>query len=82
LLSTLEGKNILREYYSNLVALARELSVAVILDSVTWVANRDRGANLSYSSDDLIKFNIEAIELMASVREEKGDLSTVLCGQV
>lgn len=82
LLSTLEGKNIIREYYTNLVTLARELSVAVILDSVTWVANRDRGADLNYSSDDLKKFNIEAIELMASVREEEGDLPTVLCGQV
>ncbi|MDA9761700.1 hypothetical protein N9C84_01350 [Desulfobacterales bacterium] len=41
LLSTIEGKNILREYYSNLVELAREQSVSVILDSVTWVANRD-----------------------------------------
>jgi len=46
LLSTLEGKNILREYYSNLVELAREQNVGVILDSVTWVANRDRGAEL------------------------------------
>ncbi len=36
LLSTSEGKNVLREYYSNLVTLARELSVAAILDSVTW----------------------------------------------
>jgi len=70
LLSTLEGKNILREYYFNLAALARELGVAVIFDSVTWVANRDRGADLNYSSDDLKKFNIEAIELIASVREK------------
>jgi S-methylmethionine-dependent homocysteine/selenocysteine methylase len=82
LLSTLEGKNILREYYSNLVELAREQNVGVILDSVTWVANRDRGAELGYSPDDLKKFNIDAIGLIASVREEKGDLPTVLCGQV
>jgi len=82
LLSTLEGKNILREYYFNLVELAREQSVSVILDSVTWVANRDRGAELSYSPDDLKRFNIDAIGLIASVREEKGDLPTVLCGLV
>ncbi len=82
LLSTDEGKSRLREYYSNLMALARELNVGVILDSVTWVANRDRGRDLSYSPDDLKKFNTEAIELIASVREEEGDLPTVLCGQV
>ena len=73
LLSTLEGKNILREYYSNLVALAHELGVAVILDSVTWVANRDRGADLSYSSDDLKKFNIEAIGLLPVKLPFEGD---------
>jgi len=82
LLSTVEGKKILRNYYSELMDLAREQHVGVILDSVTWVANRDRGRALSYSVDDLKKFNINAIELMASVREEKGDLPTVLCGQI
>lgn len=44
------------------------------LDSVTWVANRDRGAETGYSAGDLKKFNIDAIELIASVRNEKGDL--------
>jgi S-methylmethionine-dependent homocysteine/selenocysteine methylase len=82
LLLTLEGKNILREYYSNLVELAREQNVGVILDSVTWAANRDRGAELGYSPDDLKKFNIDAIELIAGVREEIGDLPTVLCGDI
>jgi len=82
LLSNPEHKNILREYYSNLVDFGREQNVGVILDAVTWVANRDRGAELGYSPDDLKKFNIEAIELIANVRNEKGDLPTVLCGQV
>jgi homocysteine S-methyltransferase len=40
LLSNAKHKNILREYYSNLVDLAREQNVGVILDSVTWAANR------------------------------------------
>jgi homocysteine S-methyltransferase len=82
LLSNPEHKKILREYYSNLVDLAREQNVGVILDSVTWVANRDRGAELGYTADDLKQFNIDAIELIANVRNEKGDLPRVLCGQV
>jgi len=75
-------KNILREYYANLIDLAREQKVGVILDSVSWVANRDRGIELGYTADDHRKFNIDAIELIANVRKEKGDLPTVLCGQV
>ena len=82
LLSNPGHKNILREYYSNLVDLAREQSVGVILDSITWAANRDRGAELGYTTADLKKFNIDAIELIANVRSEEDDLPTVLCGQV
>lgn len=48
LLLTVEGKNILREYYTNLVELARELSITVILDSVTRGANRDRGGGRAW----------------------------------
>jgi homocysteine S-methyltransferase len=82
LLSNPEHKNLIRNYYCNLADLARDQNVGLILDAVTWVANRDRGAELGFTPDDLKKFNIEAIELIADVREEKGDLPTVLCGQV
>jgi len=75
-------KNLIRNYNCNLVDLARDQNVGLILDSETWAANRDRGAELGFSPDDLRKLNIEAIELIAGVREEKGDLPTVLCGQV
>ncbi len=82
LLSNPSHKKILREYYSDLVDLAREQSVGVILDSITWAANRDRGAELGYTAADLENFNIEAIELIAQVRSDKNYLPTVLCGQV
>lgn len=82
LLLNADHKNLLRTYYCHLVDLAREQNVGLILDSVTWVANRDRGAELGFSPNDLKQLNIEAIGLIADVREEKGDLPTVLCGQV
>lgn len=77
-----DHRNLIRNYYCNLVDLARDQNVGVILDAVTWVANRDRGAELGFTPDDLKKLNIEAIELIADVRAEKGDLPTVLSGQV
>ena len=82
LLESERGRSLLREYYVQLVELGQTHGVGVILDSVTWVANRDRGNSLGYSPEDLKRFNIDAIELIASVREENGDLPTVLCGQV
>ena len=77
-----EHKELIRNYYRRLADLAREQDVGLILDAVTWVANRDRGAKLGFSPDDLKKLNIEAIQLIADVRDEKGDMPTVLCGQV
>jgi hypothetical protein len=53
LLSNPEYKKMIREYYSNLVDLVREQNVGVILDSVTWIANRHRGAELGYTATDL-----------------------------
>jgi homocysteine S-methyltransferase len=37
------GREILRDYCSDLIALARRCGAGVILESPTWVANRDRG---------------------------------------
>lgn len=82
LLSNPKHKNLIRNYYCNLMDLARDQNVGLILDSETWAANRDRGAELGFSPSDLKEFNIEAIKLIAEVREEKGDFPTVLCGQV
>ena len=75
-------KELIRNYYRRLADLAREQGVGLILDAVTWVANRDRGAELGFTPEQLKKFNIEAIQLLAAIRQEKGDFPTVLCGQI
>ena len=82
LLQNPEHKTLIRNYYRRLADLAREQEAGLILDSVTWVANRDRGAKLGFGPEQLKRFNIEAIELLAEIRQEKGDFPTVLCGQV
>jgi homocysteine S-methyltransferase len=82
LLETYEGKEILRGYYTDLVDLARQKNVGVILDSITWAANRDRGEAIGYNTDDLKEFNLAAVDMISSVRQENGDLPTVLSAQV
>jgi len=82
LLETEDGRNTLRGYYDQLMKMAREMGVGVILDSVTWVANRDRGAAIGYSLQKLKELNPAAVDLIAQVREEDGDLPTVLCAQM
>jgi homocysteine S-methyltransferase len=82
LLETKEGREMMYGYYARLIDLAQQNGVGVFLESLTWVANRDRGAAIGYNPESLKKFNIAAIDLIARAREEKGDLPTLLSAQV
>jgi len=82
LLETEGGRETLRSYYVDLINMSRQENVGVILDSITWAANRDRGAAIGYSPGDLRKFNTDAISLIAHIRQEIGDLPTILSAQV
>lgn len=46
LLETDDGRDLLRKYFRELINVARAAGGGVILESPTWVANRDRGASL------------------------------------
>jgi S-methylmethionine-dependent homocysteine/selenocysteine methylase len=82
LLETEEGRETLRGYCAQLIGMARQHGVGVLLESTTWVANRDRGAAIGYSPETLKEFNITAIDLIARVREKEGDLPTLLSAQM
>jgi len=78
LLETDKGRAALRGSYESLIDTCQDAAMGVILESPTWVANRDRGALLGYSPETLVRRNIEAVELMARIRDQKGDLPTVI----
>ena len=82
LLETEDGRALLRGYMRDLIALGRRAGTGVILESPTWVANRDRGAAIGYAPDALAKLNKAAIALMAEVRAEHGDLPTVISANI
>jgi homocysteine S-methyltransferase len=69
-------------YYARLIEMAQQKRVGVLLESLTWVANRDRGAAIGYNQESLKRFNIVAIDLISQAREKKGDLPTLLSAQV
>ncbi|ASJ74670.1 homocysteine S-methyltransferase family protein [Granulosicoccus antarcticus] len=82
LLESENGREILRGYYSSLIELAQQFNVGVIIDSATWIANRDRGAQIGQSRQSLERLNVEAIELIDQIRKEYDNVSIVLCAQV
>jgi homocysteine S-methyltransferase len=82
LLENKEDRQMLYGYYSRIMDMAQKEGVGVLLESLSWVANRDRGAAIGYGPDELKKSNIAAIDLIAQVRDEKGDLPTLLSAQL
>ncbi|MEO9824206.1 MAG: homocysteine S-methyltransferase family protein [Paracoccaceae bacterium] len=82
LLETEEGTAHLSRYARDLIAIGKEHGVGVILESATWVANRDRGAAIGYSPEQLAELNKKAIGHLCDMRDEYGDLPTVISANV
>jgi homocysteine S-methyltransferase len=61
LLETQEGRAELRAYYEPFVQLAVERGLTAVLDTPTWRANADWGAQLGYPADDLARVNRYAV---------------------
>ncbi|MCR9148868.1 MAG: homocysteine S-methyltransferase family protein [Rhodobacteraceae bacterium] len=78
LLETDQGRALLKEYLRDMVVLGSKTGTGVILESPTWVANRDRAASIGYTPEQLKEFNKQAVALMSEVRAEMGDVPTVM----
>jgi homocysteine S-methyltransferase len=78
LLETTEGCELLEGYLKDMIALGKETGTGVILESPTWVANRDRAAALGYTPNSLRNINQKAVALMAEVRAANGDVPTII----
>ncbi len=62
------GRAKLAEYFERHIAVARKHGLGFILESPTWRANRDWGAQLGRTEADLVRANSEAIYLMRTLR--------------
>jgi S-methylmethionine-dependent homocysteine/selenocysteine methylase len=70
LLRTPEGVAHTRAYYARYAELARRAGLGFVLETPTWRANRDWGAKLGYSREDLAQSNRQAVALMEELRAE------------
>lgn len=65
----------------DLTKVAAEFGLGCIIDTPTWMANRDRAAPLGYDSNRLAALNRKAAELMCALRAEtaRDDVLVALC---
>jgi S-methylmethionine-dependent homocysteine/selenocysteine methylase len=84
LLDSADGRDRLRRYYQNYLAIARDHGTGFVLDTPTWRANADWGAKLGYDAAALRAINIAAVELLAPLRArfETRDRPCVISGAI
>jgi homocysteine S-methyltransferase len=70
LLATDQGTQELRAYFEPYAKLARERGVGLILDTATWRANADWGAELGYEAEALAEVNRNGVALIEQVRSD------------
>src|SRR3954451_14408645 len=58
-----DGRSALRAYWKPYLAVAREFSAAMVVDTATWRASRDWGEQLGYDEASLREVNAEAVGL-------------------
>jgi homocysteine S-methyltransferase len=82
LLSSEEGRGALRDYYRAYIEIARRNRVGFTLDTPTWRASSDWGAELGYSREALAKANRDAVEMARELRdaEEAEETPIAVCG--
>jgi homocysteine S-methyltransferase len=73
LLDDAGGRAALRDYFARYLATAREQDAGFILDTVTWRANRDWGAQLGYDAAALDRVNRDAVQFAQALRDEAGE---------
>ena len=67
------GREILRSYFRDHAAIAREAGAGFVLESVTWRANPDWGEKLGYTPEALAAANEQAVAMLAGLRDEVGE---------
>ena len=68
------GRSALRRYFEPFLDLAEELGLQFVLDTPTWRANPDWGAELGYDSDALADANRAAVAFVRELAEGRPDV--------
>jgi homocysteine S-methyltransferase len=74
LLADERGRAAIRRYFEPFLDLAEEWGLPFVLDTPTWRANPDWGAQLGYDTDALAAVNRDAVEFARELAGERQDV--------
>lgn len=79
LLKTQEGYEVIKQYYSRYLNIAKKYKTNFILESPTWRTNPDWIEKIGYSKNELFSLNEKAVALLSDLKSEfKNDISSIL----
>lgn len=82
LLESEAGRKRLIKSYTQQIDLAREMGCGTTLETVTWVANKDRAAPLGYEIDQLAQIQVQAIEMVRTLANAAEDVPVLVSAQI
>jgi homocysteine S-methyltransferase len=74
LLAEERGRAAMRRYFEPFLDIAQERGLAFVLDTATWRANPDWGAQLGYDLDALAAVNRDAVEFARELAAQRPDV--------
>ena len=74
------GRELLMEYFSDHVDIARRARTRIVLETPTWRANSDWGARLGYDAAALDRINRDAVALIRGVADRFDGVDVVVSG--
>ncbi len=66
------GRELLRNYFRDYIAIAERVGAAVQLDTPTWRANTEWGERVGYAPAELRRVNRDSVALLRELRSEVG----------
>jgi homocysteine S-methyltransferase len=72
------GLATLSSYHQRYIDIARQQQCGFILETPTWRASGDWGAQLGYDAEALVRINRRAVALMLAIREQNSDIEPML----
>ncbi len=84
LLDEVDGRQVLKAYFSRHAAIAKDHGVGIVLETPTWRASADWGARLGFDQENLDRLNRMAVEVVREVQEDfdEGVTRVVVSGNI
>jgi S-methylmethionine-dependent homocysteine/selenocysteine methylase len=82
LLDSAAGRAVLAEYYRDHLRVAADLHCGIVLETPTWRASSERGADAGYDAIGLDRINRDSIAFVRGIAAEFADLPVIVSGNI